>query len=119
MPDPGGSRYAEHLARGLAAYEARTGRRPRDAALDVSRPEVRALYDRFRSRPFGRSLGATQGEWAQLRLGLKQVLRERLDEAGMTEVGLADVGPRLTDSPWLEMDDKLATAGRRSAFLAA
>jgi len=46
----------------------------------VSRPEVRALYDRFRSRPFGRSLGATQGEWAQLQLGLKQVLRERLDE---------------------------------------
>lgn len=53
------------------------------------------------------------------RLALWQALRERLDEAGMTEVGLADVGPRLTDSTWLEMDDKLATAGRRSAFLAA
>lgn len=73
------SRYREHLDRGLAAYEERTGRRPTPADLDVTRKEVRALYDRFRSKPFARTLGATDAEWLQLELGLKQVLRERLD----------------------------------------
>ncbi|MCO4771459.1 MAG: hypothetical protein KDA24_15610 [Deltaproteobacteria bacterium] len=75
------SRYLDHLRQGLAAYEQRTGRRPADEALDVSRPAVRALYDRFRARPFPTGLGATEAEWLMLDLGLKQVLRERLSAA--------------------------------------
>jgi len=76
---PPGSRYAAHLARGLAAYEERTGRRPSEAELDVERPAVRAAYDRFRRKLVRAPLGATAGEWAHLELGDKRVLRERLD----------------------------------------
>jgi len=75
------SRYASHLASGLAAYEERTGTRPDPSKLDVTRPQVRALYDQFRARAFPTRLGATEGEWTALQLGLKAVLRERLTSA--------------------------------------
>ncbi len=80
------SQYLEHLERGLGVYEERTGRRPSFVDLDVSQQEVRALYDQFRSRPWPRTLGATSAEWLQLRLGLKQVLRERLDRPWLDQL---------------------------------
>jgi hypothetical protein len=79
MAAPPSPRYARHLAEGLAAYSTRTGREVAPHLLDVGRPAVRALYDQFRARPFAVPLGATEAEWVQLELGLKQVLRERLD----------------------------------------
>lgn len=91
-----GSRYSGHLARGLAAYEERTGRRPDDRALDVSRPAVRAAYDRFRRRLVRAPLGATAAEWAHLRRGDKQVLRERLDADR-----LPALRQRCADEGWL------------------
>ncbi len=85
---PARSRYREHLAQGLSAYAERSGRKPPAESVDVGRPAVRALYDRFRARPFPRTLGATDAEWLQLNLGLKDVLRERLNDARLEALRL-------------------------------
>jgi len=53
------------------------------------------------------------------RLSIWEALRKRLDESGMSDSGLADVGPRLTEAVWEGLSDVLHSKRERSAFLAA
>lgn len=75
----GVSRYRQNLDAGLQAYRDAAGRAPEPERLDVARREVRRLYDTFRRRRLRSHLGPTDGERIQLELGLKRVLRERVD----------------------------------------
>lgn len=61
----------------------------------------------------------TISESPRERLAIWEAARERLDKAGMSSVGLADLGPRIGETTWESLAEQLDTRSARSAFLGA
>lgn len=83
--EPVAMTYEERVAKALSDYARLTGRALDPTRFDRRRPELRAAYDDFRRRLLPSGLGANDGEWIGLRLGIKPIVRELVDAGTWAE----------------------------------
>jgi hypothetical protein len=103
------STVRHRLEEAAARYRAVTGKRLSTRTLSPDTGRNAELYRRFLARPFDIALGANEGEWIALEIGLKPMVRDTLTpvELETTRSRAQAAGLRVVESAFdLEEDPR-------------